>query len=91
MQQLLPGYAGSMTDNCEQLKSQLVALRQHADNLYKSISDIGSSLGMMADRASSDDRYDNLSDKQDAMDVERDRVLAEIVEIESVMRNLNCG
>lgn len=80
-----------MNESCEELRGQLVVLLQQAVELDRRISGIASRMGGMADRASDDERFDELYDELNAADEKREQVQLQVVEIESVMRNLNCG
>ena len=79
-----------MTEKCEELSNQLVILEQQAVELDRRISNIASRMGGMADRASDDDRFDQLYDELSALDEEREQLRAQIAEVKLIMRNLGC-
>jgi len=76
--------------NCEELKKQLAVLQDQYDELEANYQDLGSRMGTIADRPSDDARYDRLCDEQDEISDDQDKVRAEIVKIESAMRELGC-
>jgi hypothetical protein len=47
-------------------------------------------MAAMADRASDDDRFDELYDQLNVLDKEREKLGAEITEVKLIMRNLGC-
>jgi len=76
--------------NCEELKKQLAALQHQYKELEAQYSSMGSYMGTIADRPSDDARFDRLSDDLNEISDDQDKVRAEIVKIESAMRELGC-
>jgi len=76
--------------NCEELKKQLAALQDQYKELEARYQGKGLIMAHIADRPSEDARYDRLCDEQDEISDDQDKVRAEIVKIESAMRELGC-